>query len=172
MGAVSYVRCFVFLSQKQCLAKEPGVSVAPLVFLFLFLGTKFLEIITTKYIITKRNGLWSEKTIDGLDGSGLLKIYAFSMEDKMAAGAFGRARNYGWNVPQSTIRIYYKSLIDHDPLSLLFFLKGICHTKKISQFTFLLFMLISDPASRFDEGRTIQTTYLVYHYQLQLKPNV
>ena len=27
--------------------------------------------------------------IDGLDGNGLLKIYALSMEDKMAAGAFG-----------------------------------------------------------------------------------
>ena len=25
--------------------------------------------------------------------------YAFSMEDKMAAGAFGRVRNYGWDGP-------------------------------------------------------------------------
>ena len=25
-----------------------------------------------------------------------LKIYALLMEDKMAAGAFGRARSYGW----------------------------------------------------------------------------
>ena len=33
---------------------------------------------------------WGEKTIDGLDGNGLLKT------DKMAAGAFERARNYGW----------------------------------------------------------------------------
>ena len=37
----------------------------------------------------------SIKKIDGLDGNGLLKTYAMSMEDKMAAGAFGRARNYG-----------------------------------------------------------------------------
>ena len=36
-----------------------------------------------------------KKTIDGLDGSGLLKTYTLSMEDKMAVGAFGRARNYG-----------------------------------------------------------------------------
>ena len=27
--------------------------------------------------------------MDGLDGNGLLKTYALSMEDKMAAGAFG-----------------------------------------------------------------------------------
>ena len=108
---------------KAVFSKGVGRLSRSLGFLFLLLGTKFLEIITTKYIITKRNGLWSEKTIDGLDGSGLLKIYALSMEDKMAAGAFGRARNYGWNVPQSTIRIYYKSLIDHDPPSLLFFLR-------------------------------------------------
>ena len=33
--------------------------------------------------------------MDGLDGNGLLKTYAHSMEDKMAAGTFGRARNYG-----------------------------------------------------------------------------
>ena len=39
------------------------------------------------------------KTIDGLDGNGLLKRYALSMEDKMAAGSFGRARNYGEAVP-------------------------------------------------------------------------
>ena len=31
--------------------------------------------------------------MDGLDGNGLLKT--LSMEDKMAAGAFGRARNDG-----------------------------------------------------------------------------
>ena len=37
------------------------------------------------------------KTIDGLDGSGLLKPYVFSMEGQMAAGAFGRARKYGWD---------------------------------------------------------------------------
>ena len=35
------------------------------------------------------------KRIDGLDGNGLLKAFVFSMEDKMAAGAFGRARDYG-----------------------------------------------------------------------------
>ena len=33
--------------------------------------------------------------MDGSDGNGLLKAYVFSMEGKMAAGAFGRARNYG-----------------------------------------------------------------------------
>ena len=32
-----------------------------------------------------------KKTIDGLDGNGLLKTYTLSMEDKMAAGVFGRA---------------------------------------------------------------------------------
>ena len=37
----------------------------------------------------------ARKTIDGFDGKRLLKAYAFSMEDKMAAIAFGRARNYG-----------------------------------------------------------------------------
>ena len=31
----------------------------------------------------------------GLDGNGLLKASAFFMEDTMAAGAFGCARNYG-----------------------------------------------------------------------------
>ena len=36
---------------------------------------------------------WAEKTIDGLDGNKLLKAYALSIEDKMAAGAFGRATN-------------------------------------------------------------------------------
>ena len=36
-----------------------------------------------------------KKTIDGLDRNGLTKGYALSMEDKMAARAFGRARNYG-----------------------------------------------------------------------------
>ena len=29
-----------------------------------------------------------------MDGNGLLKTYTLSMKDKMAAGAFGRARNY------------------------------------------------------------------------------
>ena len=43
------------------------------------------------------NGLWGEKTIDGLDGKGLLKTYVFLVEDKMAAGAFGCVRNYGWD---------------------------------------------------------------------------
>ena len=34
--------------------------------------------------------------MDGLDGNGLLKTYALSiLEDKMAAGAFECARNYG-----------------------------------------------------------------------------
>ena len=37
--------------------------------------------------------------MDGLNGNGLLKRYAFSMEDKMAAGAFERARNYGRDGP-------------------------------------------------------------------------
>ena len=37
----------------------------------------------------------SEPRKDGLSGNGLLKIYALSMENKKAAGAFGRARNYG-----------------------------------------------------------------------------
>ena len=32
---------------------------------------------------------------DGLDGNRLFRGYVFSMEDKMAAGPFGRARNYG-----------------------------------------------------------------------------
>ena len=41
------------------------------------------------------NGLQGEKPIDGLDGNNLLKTYAFSTNDKMAAGAYGRARNYG-----------------------------------------------------------------------------
>ena len=36
---------------------------------------------------------------DGLDGNGLLKTYALSMEDKLAAGGFGHARNYGWESP-------------------------------------------------------------------------
>ena len=36
-----------------------------------------------------------KKTIDDLDGNGLLKGYTLSMEDKMLAGPFGRARNYG-----------------------------------------------------------------------------
>ena len=49
-----------------------------------------------KYLITKRNRLTVEWfLIDGLDENGLLKTYALSIEDKMAAGAFGRARNYG-----------------------------------------------------------------------------
>ena len=28
-----------------------------------------------------------------------MEAYVLSMEDKMAAGAFGRARNYGWDGP-------------------------------------------------------------------------
>ena len=36
-----------------------------------------------------------KRTIDGLDGNGLLKMYALSMEDEMAAGPLGRARYYG-----------------------------------------------------------------------------
>ena len=35
------------------------------------------------------------ETRNGLDGNELLKTYALSMEDKMAAGALGCARNYG-----------------------------------------------------------------------------
>ena len=35
-----------------------------------------------------------KKTIDGLDGNRLLKTHAFSIEDNMAAGALGHARNY------------------------------------------------------------------------------
>ena len=62
---------------------------------------KLLESSTKKYLITKRSSYatveWfvRRETIDGLDGNGLLKTYALSMEDKMAAGAFGRARNCG-----------------------------------------------------------------------------
>ena len=37
--------------------------------------------------------------IDGLDGNRLLKAYTFLMEDKMAAEAFGHAKNYGWDSP-------------------------------------------------------------------------
>ena len=37
----------------------------------------------------------AKKTINGLDGNGLLKTYALSMEHKKAAGAFERARNCG-----------------------------------------------------------------------------
>ena len=37
--------------------------------------------------------------MDGLNGNGLLKRYAFSMEDKMAAGAFGRERIMGETAP-------------------------------------------------------------------------
>ena len=40
-----------------------------------------------------------EKTIDGLNGNALLKAYVFSMEGKMAAGGFGRTKNYGWDGP-------------------------------------------------------------------------
>ena len=32
--------------------------------------------------------------MDGLGGNGLLKTYSLSMDDKMAARAFGGARNY------------------------------------------------------------------------------
>ena len=35
------------------------------------------------------------KIIDGLDGNGLLKRYALSMEKKMVVGAFGNTMNYG-----------------------------------------------------------------------------
>ena len=37
----------------------------------------------------------SQQNNHGLDGNGLFKTYALSMEDKMAAKAFRRARNYG-----------------------------------------------------------------------------
>ena len=33
--------------------------------------------------------------MDGLNGKGLFKMYALSMEDKMADGALGCAKNYG-----------------------------------------------------------------------------
>ena len=41
----------------------------------------------------------NKKTIHGLDGNGLRKTYAFSMKDKMAAGALGRDKNYVWGSP-------------------------------------------------------------------------
>ena len=67
-----------------------------------------LEISTKKYLITKLNS-WAacrivyeaRKTINGLDGNGLLKTYALPMEDKMVPGAFGRARKYGSNGPSN-----------------------------------------------------------------------
>ena len=37
--------------------------------------------------------------MDGLDRNRLLKIYALSVEDKMAAGGFGRAKNCGETAP-------------------------------------------------------------------------
>ena len=43
---------------------------------------------------TRKSIAWMEH---GLQIS--LKIFALSMEDKMVAGAFGRARNYGWGDP-------------------------------------------------------------------------
>ena len=55
-------------------------------------------------LVHEREKLWfpghrmayeAQKTIDGLAGNGLLKTYTLSMEDKMAADAFGHAKNYG-----------------------------------------------------------------------------
>ena len=55
-----------------------------------------------KYLITPRGIVrlmveWflRQGNNDGFDGNRLLKTYVLSMEDKMAAGAFGLARNYG-----------------------------------------------------------------------------
>ena len=43
---------------------------------------------------------WFMRRINGVDGNGLLKTYGtLSLQDKMAAGAFGRARNYGVRRP-------------------------------------------------------------------------
>ena len=48
------------------------------------------------------------KTIDGLDGIQiLLKKYALSMEDKLAAAAFGR--NYG--LQMASLAVYYSDLL-------------------------------------------------------------
>ena len=59
-----------------------------------------LERSSIKYLITKRNSkadcrMDSEarKQLMLVDGNGLLKAYVFSIEGKMAAGAFRRARN-------------------------------------------------------------------------------
>ena len=41
----------------------------------------------------------SEATVDGLDGNGLLKAYAFSMKDKMAVGALGALGTMGEMAP-------------------------------------------------------------------------
>ena len=65
----------------------------------------FLEISTEKYLITKTNRMadcrmvfeTTKQSIARME-RGLqisLKRYALSMEDKMAAGAFGLATNYG-----------------------------------------------------------------------------
>ena len=61
--------------------------------------TKLLEITTKKYLITKRNSWANWKTIHGLVGNVLLKTEVLSMENKMVAAAFGRARKYGWDGP-------------------------------------------------------------------------
>ena len=70
----------------------------------------------------------------GLDGNGSLKTYALSIEDKMAAGAFGCARNRGlrhmpcWKTKQYNLsplgnEIYCNANIFHCPV----FQHGVCH---------------------------------------------
>ena len=58
--------------------------------------TKLLEINTNKYLITKRNSYANcRMRQENNRWLGRRITISLSMEDKMAAGAFGRARNYG-----------------------------------------------------------------------------
>ena len=61
--------------------------------------TKKQKLKNNKKLKIPQNGFWEDKM-----EHGLLKTYALAMEDKMAAAAFGRARNYGLDRPLQNIK--------------------------------------------------------------------
>ena len=50
-----------------------------------------------------------------MDGKGLLKTYALSVEDKMVAGAFGCPRNYGTEIQSLSILAVAKCPLPQQP---------------------------------------------------------
>ena len=55
-----------------------------------------------------------------MDVNGRLKTYTLSMEDKMAAGAFGCARKYGWDSSFKFCFVFYLSRTISETLVVMF----------------------------------------------------
>ena len=72
-----------------------AISATPLFLFLLTRLTKLLIISTKKYLITKGNSFADCRTVYEVrkQSNKQLKTYAFLLEDKMVAGAFGSTRN-------------------------------------------------------------------------------